>query len=46
MTPETDREAGSTGAPMDARISTHCHDVTGGGARVCYEEVVLGVRVS
>ena len=30
--------------PLDARISTHCHDVIGGGDRVCYEEVVLTVR--
>jgi len=31
--------------PMDARISTHCHDVSNGnGERVCYEEVVLTVR--
>jgi glucose-6-phosphate dehydrogenase assembly protein OpcA len=31
--------------PMDARISTHCHDVANGdGDRVCYEEVVLTVR--
>ena len=31
-------------APLDARISTHCHDAAGGGDRVCYEEVVLTVR--
>jgi glucose-6-phosphate dehydrogenase assembly protein OpcA len=37
-------EEGSSDAPMDARISTHCHDVAGGGDRVCYEEVVLVVR--
>src|SRR6187431_1055188 len=31
--------------PMDARISTHCHELNnGGGDRVCYEEVVLTVR--
>ena len=31
--------------PMDARISTHCHELSnGGGDRVCYEEVVLTVR--
>ena len=30
--------------PLDARISTHCHDAPGGGDRVCYEEVVLTVR--
>jgi glucose-6-phosphate dehydrogenase assembly protein OpcA len=29
--------------PMDARISTHCHDGSAGD-RVCYEEVVLTVR--
>ena len=32
------------GAQIDARISTHCNDATGGGDRVCYEEVVLTVR--
>ena len=32
------------GAPIDARISTHCNDVIGGGDRMCYEEVVLTVR--
>jgi len=32
------------GAPIDARISTHCNDVIGGGERMCYEEVVLTVR--
>jgi glucose-6-phosphate dehydrogenase assembly protein OpcA len=37
-----EREAGA--APLDARISTHCHDAIGGGDRVCYEEVVLAVR--
>ena len=31
-------------APIDARISTHCHDGADGGERVCYEEVVLTVR--
>ena len=30
--------------PLDARISTHCHDMSGGGERMCYEEVVLTVR--
>jgi glucose-6-phosphate dehydrogenase assembly protein OpcA len=30
--------------PLDARISTHCHDAIGDGERVCYEEVVLTVR--
>ena len=35
----------SPGAPMDARISTHCNEGSGGtGDRVCYEEVVLTVR--
>lgn len=37
-------EPGSSGRPMDARISTHCHEVAGAGDRVCYEEVVLTVR--
>jgi glucose-6-phosphate dehydrogenase assembly protein OpcA len=37
-------EQTSTGAPLDARISTHCHDALNGGDRVCYEEVVLTVR--
>ncbi|HUF07414.1 MAG TPA: glucose-6-phosphate dehydrogenase assembly protein OpcA [Candidatus Binatia bacterium] len=37
-------EARAAASPMDARISTHCHDATGGGDRVCYEEVVLTVR--
>ena len=37
-----EREGGE--APLDARISTHCHDAIGGGDRVCYEEVVLSVR--
>ena len=35
---------GAGGPPMDARISTHCNDLTGGGERMCYEEVVLTVR--
>ena len=30
--------------PLDARISTHCHDAAGGGDRICYEEIVLSVR--
>ncbi len=30
--------------PLDARISTHCHDPLGGGDQICYEEVVLTVR--
>jgi glucose-6-phosphate dehydrogenase assembly protein OpcA len=37
-------EPSSNGAAIDARISTHCHDATGGGDRICYEEVVLTVR--
>lgn len=37
-------ERGSGERPIDARISTHCHNVPGGGERVCYEEVVLTVR--
>ena len=37
-------EPGDGPRPLDARISTHCHDVSGGGDRVCYEEVVLTVR--
>jgi glucose-6-phosphate dehydrogenase assembly protein OpcA len=40
LVPEEHAEA----APLDARISTHCHDASGGGDRVCYEEVVLTVR--
>lgn len=36
-------EHGSAG-PLDARISTHCHDAHGGGDQVCYEEVILTVR--
>lgn len=34
----------SAGAPLDARISTHCHDTSTGGDRICYEEVILTVR--
>jgi glucose-6-phosphate dehydrogenase assembly protein OpcA len=37
-------EPGAADGPLDARISTHCHDANGGGDRVCYEEVVLTVR--
>ncbi|MEP7082533.1 MAG: glucose-6-phosphate dehydrogenase assembly protein OpcA [Chloroflexota bacterium] len=37
-------QPGSGARPIDARISTHCNDVAGGGDRVCYEEVVLTVR--
>ena len=40
LVPEPD----SAEHPIDARISTHCHDVATGGDRVCYEEVVLTVR--
>jgi glucose-6-phosphate dehydrogenase assembly protein OpcA len=35
---------GSSGPPIDARISTHCNEASGGGDRVCYEEIVLTVR--
>ena len=34
----------AVGAPLDARISTHCNAVPGGEERLCYEEVVLTVR--
>jgi len=37
-------EEHAAAAPLDARISTHCNDATGGGDRVCYEEVILTVR--
>jgi glucose-6-phosphate dehydrogenase assembly protein OpcA len=38
-------QPGHSVEPMDARISTHCHEVSdGSGERVCYEEVVLTVR--
>ncbi len=37
-------EPGEAQQPLDARISTHCHDAVGGGDQVCYEEVVLTVR--
>jgi glucose-6-phosphate dehydrogenase assembly protein OpcA len=37
-------QPGATGTPIDARITTHCHDVPGGGERICYEEVILTVR--
>lgn len=37
-------EPRGSGPKMDARISTHCHDASGGGDRVCYEEIVLTVR--
>ena len=37
-------EPGTGESPLDARISTHCHDAVGGGDQVCYEEVVLTVR--
>jgi glucose-6-phosphate dehydrogenase assembly protein OpcA len=37
-------EPGTGESPLDARISTHCHDAIGGGDQVCYEEVVLTVR--
>lgn len=37
-------QGGAGAAPIDARISTHCNEITGGGDRVCYEEIVLTVR--
>jgi glucose-6-phosphate dehydrogenase assembly protein OpcA len=37
-------ERSPTDAPLDARISTHCHETSGGGDRICYEEVILTVR--
>lgn len=37
-------DPGGRGAPLDARISTHCHQPASGGERICYEEVVLTVR--
>jgi len=37
-------DPGSAGPSLDARISTHCNAPSGGGDRVCYEEVVLTVR--
>jgi glucose-6-phosphate dehydrogenase assembly protein OpcA len=37
-------EPGDQPQPLDARISTHCHDAIGGGDQICYEEVVLTVR--
>jgi glucose-6-phosphate dehydrogenase assembly protein OpcA len=40
IVPEPHRD----GAPLDARISTHCHDAAGDADRICYEEVVLSVR--
>ena len=36
---------GSDSQPLDARISTHCHETAGDdGDRMCYEEVILTVR--
>jgi glucose-6-phosphate dehydrogenase assembly protein OpcA len=32
------------GHPLDARISTHCHDTSDRAERICYEEVVLTLR--
>lgn len=32
------------GDSVDARISVHCQTPTGGGERVCYEQVILTVR--
>jgi glucose-6-phosphate dehydrogenase assembly protein OpcA len=42
LVPEQEQPANA--APLDARISTHCHDPSSGGDRICYEEVVLTVR--
>jgi glucose-6-phosphate dehydrogenase assembly protein OpcA len=42
LVPEQEQPAGA--APLDARISTHCHDPSSGGDKICYEEVVLTVR--
>ena len=37
-------DPGSDGPAIDAKISTHCHEATDGGERVCCEEVVLAVH--
>ncbi len=37
-------DPGSDGPAIDAKISTHCHEGTDGGERVCCEEVVLAVH--
>ena len=37
-------QPGAGEQPLDARVSTHCHEATGDGDRVCYEEVILTVR--
>jgi glucose-6-phosphate dehydrogenase assembly protein OpcA len=37
-------DQGSEAESIDARISTHCHAASGGGDRVCCEEVVVAVR--
>ena len=37
-------QPGPGSRPLDARISTHCHDTPGEGERMCYEEVILTVR--
>ena len=37
-------DPGGGDRPVDARISTHCNEASGGGDRVCYEEIVLTVR--
>lgn len=34
----------SPGPPLDARITAHCNDASGGEEQVCYEEIVLTVR--
>lgn len=35
---------GLPGHPLDARISTHCHDAVAAEGRICYEEVVMTLR--
>ena len=37
-------QPGPGSRPLDARISTHCHDMPADGERMCYEEVILTVR--
>jgi glucose-6-phosphate dehydrogenase assembly protein OpcA len=37
-------QPGAGTRPLDARISTHCHDLPADGERMCYEEVILTVR--
>jgi glucose-6-phosphate dehydrogenase assembly protein OpcA len=37
-------QPGAGERPLDARVSTHCHQAAGDGDRVCHEEVILTVR--